>query len=178
MLGEVYQLKATAFGFKDYAVELDVPDSGLSRRAFLWSRPVLCAGGVTRNGSPLRKCRVYWTGPTNGSCLRMIRAVLGHGASRDVHRVFNALKVIPQTKDVKRQRADHSQCGPSYGVTPIYDGFAGSSLDMSSGQYANLAVRCGRRRRCHDGVRGSAEARDGAEPRGIMSTAAFPPSAA
>ncbi len=176
VLGDVYQLKVTAFGYKPFSQMLDVPDSGTLTKNVTLESAGCVAGKVTRNGAALRKCRVYWSGPSTGSILTDDNGDFSFSALPGEYTVvFNALKVKPRTVQVSVSGPTTLNVDLPYGVTPIYDGFAGASLDMSKWEFANLQAAPGAGNALPTVSGGVLKLEMAPNRGGIMSTSSFGP---
>jgi hypothetical protein len=138
--GDVYMLTARAFGHVDSVMTIDVPDTGSLSLNIALDPAGTIGGTVTREGVPLGRCRVVYTGPTSGSVhTEADGSYLVSVAPGDYTVVFNALNVIPAIETVAVEAGPVSlDVDLEFGLTPLYDGFAGNALDMDKWELWNM----------------------------------------
>lgn len=139
VIGDVYKVKATAFGYKDKTLTIDVSDTGTFTQNIVLENAGAIVGTVTRAGVPLANCRVHVTGPTPASMLTNSSGQYAISVLPGSYQVlFNALNVVPRTESVTVSSTATLNVDLQFGVTPVYDAFAGSSLDTSKWDLWNM----------------------------------------
>lgn len=176
VLGDSYQVRASAFGYKPKTLTVEFPDAGNVALNITLESAGTISGTVTRGGAPMANCRVYITGPstvtglTDANGQYALSALFGNYTV-----VFNGYGAAPKTQAITVDGAETLNADLTYGVTPVYDAFPGSSLDMGKWQFANLEPIGSPGNAVPTVANGILKLEDTPGRGGIMSTASFGP---
>lgn len=175
VLGDVYTLNVSAFGFKSQSLSVDVPDTGTLTRNVTLESGASISGTVTRNGNPFHRCRVWWTGPTSGTMLTDEDGEYAFTAVAGSYTVlFNGWRAVPKTEVVEVAGSQTLNVDLETGLTPVYDGFETPPLDMSRWEYFNMEPQAGAGNAVATVQNGYLKVEVAPHRGGVRSTAIFP----